>query len=193
MTRGSQTQSGMTLIELILAMAIFSMALLIIIGGFINVLHLRDQAIAMNTVQDNARSSVDELTQAIRDSSNGTMPIAAGSGTSGTLCLTGSTGPDQYFSIQSNVLQRADGCPPSAQTNVRKLTSSTGVRVTDFTPRLVQPPAGSINGKAEVQVSLTIASATAIVNGAGEIECGSSIQQRSFCNVVTITSGGTPR
>ena len=180
-------QAGFTLIELIMAMAIFSLMLLIIVGGFINIVKLHNHAMALNSAQDNARSAMDQLTQAIRGSSPGIQPDA-GAGT--TLCLQTGPGVQVIFYVSGGVLYRANDCvnrlSPQPLTN-------THVRVTDFKP-VVVTTTGSAGSRYDVELSLTVATSNSTTSGSGEaVQCNVGGITNSYCAVVTLKSGATPR
>ncbi len=89
-------QDGFTLIELLVAMTVFSFMLLIIVVGFINIVRLHNQALAANLAQDNARTAMDTMVQAVRDSTGIVRPTA---GSSTVLCLNSSAGPMQAYYV----------------------------------------------------------------------------------------------
>ncbi|HEY6737131.1 MAG TPA: prepilin-type N-terminal cleavage/methylation domain-containing protein [Candidatus Saccharimonadia bacterium] len=188
----SLRQAGFTLIELILAMAVFSMMLLIIVNGFITVVHLHNSAMALNDAQDNARSAMDQVTQAVRNASPTADPVVQGSAPVGaTLCLQSDTGPEVIFYVTGTTLYRADGC--TARLNQQALTNA-NVMVTNFDPTVIHAT-GSAGSKADVEVSLTVATNNGTTNGApGEaVQCGVGTSTQTFCSVVTLKSGVTPR
>lgn len=61
MTRLDRQQSGFTLVELVMAMAIFSVMFLMVVNGFIIVTHLYDAGITTRTTQQNARLVIDDF------------------------------------------------------------------------------------------------------------------------------------
>lgn len=191
----STGQRGFTLIELILAMAVFSMMLLIIVSGFINVVHLHNRAIALNQTQDNARAAMDQIVQAVRNSSNGSTPNIQGSAPLGaSLCVSSVSGPDTVFFIDAVTysLMRADGCV--ARLNAEALTNP-NVVVTNFAPT-VESVSGSAGTKPQVDLALTVATSNGTTdpatNGEG-VKCAVGTSTQTFCSVVTFKSGVTPR
>lgn len=181
-------EGGFTLIELMVAMAVFSFMLLIIVVGFINVVKLHNQALASNTAQDNARTAIDELVRAVRDSAGVVSPVP---GTpANTLCLANANGPQRvYYLTSAGVLMRADDC--TARNNAVALTS-TAVRVTHFEATVTS--AGTLIVKPQVELTLTVASNNGTTTGSGAaVACGPSNANRTFCSTVTLTSGAVPR
>lgn len=205
-------QKGFTLIELVVAMAVFSFMLLIIVEGFMNIISMHDAAIASNTAQDSARTAMDTIITSIRDSSGVTAicddanancsltnpPTAA----TQTLCLTEASGAQQDFFYVGNgsdgtagVLYRADTCSLGAGNGAEAITDS-AVNVNNFNA-VVQSQGAAII-KPEVQVTISVGSnngttSTQVVSGQPVTSCSSSNDAREFCSVVTLTSGAVPR
>ncbi len=178
-------EGGFTLIELLVAMSIFSFMLLIVSSGFINIVHIHDQAVAANTVQDNARTTMDELVRGVR-TSNAVLPSAAN-----TLCLSNSiNGIYTLYYVTGGVMRRADSPTCTAPgLNVQDITSSI-VNVVDFT---VVVDATS-RPKQQVNLSITVTP----VNGtaqlvSGKWVCGPNNSDRTFCSIITLNSGAVSR
>jgi prepilin-type N-terminal cleavage/methylation domain-containing protein len=194
-TADSQFQAGFTMIELLVAMAVFSFMLLIIAVGFINVVRLHNEAVASNQVQDSANAAMQELVQAVRDSNgmdvakSGVNPFNANFGT--FLCLKNLSGVEQaYYVSAANVLTRADGC--TALNNQQPLSSSSvNVTYLGATPETSGP---SIT-KPEMALELTVASANGTATGTAgkDVGCNDNTYDREFCSTVDLTSGAVPR
>jgi hypothetical protein len=167
------------------AMSIFSFMLLIVTMGFINIVHIHNQAVASNIAQDNARAAMDELVRGVR-TSNGILPSAAG-----TLCLTSTTsGQQTIYYVQpvglGGILYRADSASCTAPGLRRQALTSNIVSVTNFA--VVVPVAAT--PKSEVSMTLTVASNNGTAPGG---VCGPTNSDRTFCSVITLTSGAVPR
>lgn len=177
-------QQGFTLIELLLAMAVFSFMLLIVIAGFMNIVHMHNSAVASNQAQDNARAALDELVLSVRDS--GGISVVGG-----VLCLDSTTGTPKHYYVENGALKRADGCNTGAKVNPHQITSD-AVKVYVFTP-VIESGAGVT--KAQVKLSLTVGSAngTVVVPPSGPPTCGNSTADRTFCSVITLTSEAVQR
>src|SRR5262249_28156495 len=72
-----KSESGFTLIEYILALAIFSLMLLIIVGGFLNIVHLHQTGLAQRNTQQYSRSGMEEM---VRSSRSALAPKTTGNG-----------------------------------------------------------------------------------------------------------------
>jgi prepilin-type N-terminal cleavage/methylation domain-containing protein len=185
---GLRAEDGFTLIELLIAMTVFSFMLLIVLAGFINIVHLHNAALASNIAQDNARTAIDEVVQAVRDSHAVVEPAPLGSSTQ--LCLQKANSAEELIWVTGGgILQRGDGC--ATPTNVRKI-SAEAVSVSGFTTRILN--ASSPTVKPEVEIAMTVASAnntTQLV--AGVPVCGPTAAERTFCAVVNVSSLAVPR
>jgi prepilin-type N-terminal cleavage/methylation domain-containing protein len=186
-TRNVVGQEGFTLIELLVAMTVFSFMLVIIVVGFINIVQLHNQAIASNLAQDSARTAMDEMVRAVRDSAGA---ITTTVGPLGTVCVGSPTaGLQRSYYINGGILYRADNCVTHA--NPQAITSSS-VMVSNFEatiqstgPQIVKPA---------VQITITVGSNNGTTTGAGAaLTCGPTNAERTFCSVVTLTSGAEPR
>lgn len=192
--RASQ-EAGFILVELLVAMSIFSFMLLIIVVGFINIVRLHNQALASNVAQDNAQSAMNELVRAVRDAAEVVTPLP---GTpSNTLCLASAVGPQQVYYLSpfpvtaATRLYRADDC--TAKVNAVPLTS-TSVQVSNFLATVKNNGTNIV--KPQVELTLTVASSNGTTDPATSgdtIACGPSNANRTFCAAVTLTSGAVPR
>jgi hypothetical protein len=178
-------------------MAVFSMMLVIIVSGMINIVRMHNEALASNQAQDNARSTIDELVRGIRDSSGVDWANTDNAGLNGTtrLCLksANSSGSEYWVQLTSGVLvlyRHDNGCT----------TTSGGVAVTDPEVNVqdfkVTPTTSLTAGfpRQEVHISVTVGSSNGTTTGSGAgTTCSGSTGAREFCSVVTLTSGAVPR
>jgi prepilin-type N-terminal cleavage/methylation domain-containing protein len=179
-------QRGFTLIELVMAMAVFSFMLLIIMEGFTQIIQLHNGAIEENAAQDNARGAMDTIVADIRGASSVSVP------TPNTLCILSAAGGWQYFAVVttagSKILYESDDCL-NINSNKVALTSSI-VQVANFqaaveTAGVTEP---------EVSATITVASNNNTTFGSGAAtQCKNNDQDREFCSVVTLNSGAVPR
>lgn len=177
-------EAGFTLIELLMAMTVFSFMLLIIVVGFMNIVRMHNQAVASNQAQDSARTAMDELVLAVRDSGGVTKAQP------GLLCLASTTGQPQQYFIAGGKLSRADGCG-GVPANTHQVTSD-AVMVSAFTPEI--ETTGASVTKAQVKLSLTVGSNNGTTTGTGaNLKCGPTTADRTFCSTVTLTSEAVQR
>lgn len=189
MSMRKRGDAGFTLIELLVAMAVFSFMLLIVVVGFMNIVRLHNQALASNMAQDNARTAMNEVVRAIRDSASVQTPAAGATATQ--LCLSKLGGQFQGYYLQAGVLMRSDNCT-TPRVNPQAITGSS-VTVKDFTA--VNGSTGANIVKPQIDIKITVAGGNAAANTtvAGETKCNNSNADRTFCSVVTLTSGAVPR
>jgi len=176
--------AGFTLIELLVAMAVFSLMLVIVSAGFINVVHIRNQALASNKTQDSARTAMNELVRAVRDSAG--VVGTPGPGPNGTLCLSerGAQLREYYVDPVDHILKRWDGCG-GAPVSPQAITNDS-VKVVSFTA--VQDSTGAAIVKPEVQLNITVST------GLGSAtSCNDPSVDRNFCSITALTSGAVPR
>lgn len=194
----SLKERGFTLIELLVAMTVFNFMLLIIVTGFTNIIQIHNAAIASNVAQDNARTAMDSVVQAVRDS-RGIIAPSSGTSLTGGLCLDSTNGPIYYHTklVPATVnppvplhttLYVGNNC--GAPVNDVALTNPS-VTVSDFT---VSNPAPATVLKPVLTISMTLASNNGTTSGAGAgISCTNTKSSRPFCSVVTLKSGAVPR
>jgi len=88
-------QSGFTLIELTLAMALFSFALIFIVVGFNSIMGLYETGLAMRDTQQVARRALNEIVLDARGATTVTK-AAGGAAHQQTICLDGPNGMIMY-------------------------------------------------------------------------------------------------
>lgn len=193
---------GFTLVELVVAMALFSFMLLIVVVGFMNIVGLHDQAIAANATQNSARAALDQLVDAVRNSQSVQSICDSTGGNCGSpktateiLCLNMAASAQEVFYVDNGVLYEAQNCPAAQRVSVQALTEPS-VQVTNF-GAVVQSVGASIT-KPEVQLSVTVASANGTSQTAGQgaaatTTCANDDNDRQYCSVITLTSGAEPR
>lgn len=105
----TKQQSGYTLLELLLYVAIVGTLLISITAFFGMVADARVKNQSVSEVNDQGTAVMDSLTQTIRNATSITAPAAAGSGASLTLVVpTGSLSPT-VFSLNGTTLQVTEG------------------------------------------------------------------------------------
>jgi prepilin-type N-terminal cleavage/methylation domain-containing protein len=188
-------QAGFTLVELMVAMSVFSFMLLIIMVGFMNIVRLHNAAIASNVAQDNARIAMDDMVRAIRDSTG--VVTTPPPGPNGTLCLKYSAGPQQFYFTEpvgpgpnaQRILYRSEAC---GVFNPRTKITNDYVSVVYFRAEVKNFPANPV--RPHIALRIKVASSNATTSNTGDATvCQSSNQARAFCSVVELRTGATPR
>ena len=204
-------EGGFTLIELVVAMAIFGFMLIIVVAGFINIVQLDQNGLASRAVQQNARLVTDDIEQTIRTSTQA-WPITSGANT--TICMNGSNGIVEY-TVSGGILYRgapainlgtldlasSTSCPTppaSVLSHWTKLNDSSVV--TGLLQSFVTPPITGTLGTVLVTVGMEAASDTTddMVHSDSADLTQSSLNCNGnhgsqFCADTTITTAGTLR
>jgi prepilin-type N-terminal cleavage/methylation domain-containing protein len=182
------SKAGFTLVEVVVAMAVFGFMLLIVVEGYINIARIHDQALASNQVQDSARTAMDAMVQSVRNSTGAVTPVFGG-GASTSLCLSSSSTSDQDFFVSGKVLYQANTCTAPVPATSVALTNNS-VQVSSFKATVETGGVGVT--EPEVQMTITVASNNGSTN-AGGTACTNTDAAREFCSVETLTSGAVPR
>ena len=95
MSNKPNTQAGFTLVEISLAMAIFTFMLLVVSMAYINIARLYNASTAARTVQQNNRFAMEQISRVARSAGSATVVTDTGSIKKG-LCLKSSSG-EQLF------------------------------------------------------------------------------------------------
>jgi Tfp pilus assembly protein PilW len=182
------------MIELLVAMTIFSFVLLIVSAGFVQVVRIHQSGLASRATQQNARLIMDAITKDIRQAAT-----AASGGTAqlGTLCLAKGSQTLQYAVDSAGNLRAgtiatpaAGTCPAASFTSSWRTLNDAAVQVTQFaltTTPAVNPGLGTST------VTLTVVSRSNLsALDSTQTRClpGSGAQ---FCAVTTLTSAAALR
>ena len=217
-----RSQQGFTLIELLVAMTVFSFMLLIIVGGFMNIVTIHNAALASNQAQDSVRTAMDDMVQAVRDSTGvewiHTYPSYSGTMSPGVpadtnydvVCLdNASGGPLEYFvralptagSNRQLWVRSGVDCSTTALTNPPAATdvplTSPDQSVQAFQVKQVPDPSltpPTPNWKPQVEITLAMGSGNGTTTGNGiNTQCNANQSDRAFCSTAVLTSGAAPR
>lgn len=179
--------NGFTLVELVMAMAIFSFMLSIIVTGFINIIRIHNASVAVNVVQDNAQTIIAALERDVRDSAAVEVGVDGGEP---SLCIDG----NQIITYDNTAhmlytWQSSDNnCDPTAGTAVQLTSENVKVyyfNVTNDTPNDNRPT---------IRIATTIGSAGGTYTGTGvNTVCSGGFSTRNYCAITTITGSATPR
>ena len=125
----STKQAGFTLVEIMMAMAIFTFMLLVVSLAYINIARLYSASTAARNVQQNNRFAMEQMTRVARTSNSVTPSQTDSTGAITSLCFSGGT----LFYVVNGELRQAqvNGCVPPADNKYQVLTSP-GVSVARF-------------------------------------------------------------
>lgn len=126
--RRATKQAGFTLVEITLAMAIFTFMLLVVSLAYINIARLYNASTAARGVQQNNRFAMEQITRIARTSTEARwVSTAAGDG----LCLKSTLSGAQFFYLHSvdsgdphkNELRQATDCVTPNDSNSKVVSS----------------------------------------------------------------------
>lgn len=186
-------EAGFTLVELLVAMAIFSFMLLIVTAGFLQIVRIQQSGVASRTTQQNARLVMDGVVKDIRQAA---QVGVGGAGQLNYLCLSKGSQALEY-AVDGNgdlrvgvVANPAAGtCPAPVFAGWRTLNDSS-VKLTQFRATTTVPLKPSLG---TASVVLTVVSRNNLnALDATQTHCtpGSGSQ---FCAVTTLSSGAALR
>lgn len=187
-------QGGFTLIELLMAMTLFSVMLLIVVAGFMNVMRLRNESLASNSVQDSARTAMNEVVRSVRDSSGVLRGSTIVPGPAGRICLSQAGGQVEQYFVLNGVLTRSNDCAPTAPYVNPVSITSTVVKVTKFD--VTQESSSLVStAKPEMLIKLVVVTnnGTAVISSDGSAACSSANSGLAFCATTALKSGAVPR
>lgn len=179
MSRDMTRQSGFTLVEISLAMAIFTFMLLVVSLSYINIARLYNASTAARTVQQNNRFAMEQITRNARSANKATI-------VNGGLCLESSS-KTTYFYLRNvgggdalkNELVQADACTSPESHNPRTLTSAGS-----YAAKLeAEPEVGAVT------VSLWMVSKTNLLDtvDVGALRCKGGVGSE-FCSINKLTT-----
>lgn len=127
MSKNNQQQGGFTLVEISLAMAIFTFMLLVVSLAYINIARLYNASTAARNVQQNNRFAMEQMSRVARSSSAARV---IDDGTIRGVCLDSSTGSQLFYlkrlnpsNPQQNELRQASSCDAPSDVNSKPLSS----------------------------------------------------------------------
>ena len=204
-------ESGFTLVELIMAMAVFCFLLLAISLGFIQIIHLYQSGLASRDTQQTTRFGLETVVRDVRSADRVDSQTNTNDSSSDVLCTygTGSTVASRYYVSGSRqlvksqfhpVIDPVNGnpiCDASSATAVggTVVLSADGLSIANFTAEV----AGGA-GKGQVQsVRLTLRVATKTndlltdTTGIGNVNCSGGQVGSQYCSTTVITTSVEPR
>lgn len=178
---------GFTLIELMFAMASFSIMLVVAVSGFLNAMWIYNQASVSRDNQQQVRTIVDQIGRNVRSASRAYIYDS-------TLCLIGTPeGNLRYYQDGGHIRKtRVVSCDSSSidygsYTYTDLMSGGNQVKVSDLTVRVLQqgeittPSGGSLPKAQSVEITIGIIRGT----GAG---LAASVRERQFSNEFKLKS-----
>lgn len=189
-------QEGFSLVELTIAMAVFSFMLLIVSKGFLQVLRVQQAGVASRNTQQNARLIMEQMTREARSAFD--VHIQPGIGSTQTICMVTAGGLSEYYVVLVSGIPRlyrgtrdynsgyvAGVCQPPTATQV---LSSANVKVVDLSGLVTNPVpvAGEPAPIPSLNMTIKLASATGQLDASG-LKCDAGFNNQ-FCSVTSLTS-----
>jgi len=125
MSKQTTRQAGFTLVEITLAMAIFTFMLLVVSLAYINIARLYNAGTAARNVQQNNRFALEQMTRVARTSKSVTMLDTDSHGSLTGICF----GSSNLFFVQNGELRQATVTDCRAVPTQSQLLSAKGVSV----------------------------------------------------------------
>lgn len=126
MSKKPTQQAGFTLVEIMLAMAIFTFMLLVVSLAYINIARLYSASTAARNVQQNNRFAMEQISRVARTSTTVTPSNADAQGSLSSLCFGKS---NDLFYVVNGELRQAKVTNCAAQPTTYQTLSSPGVSV----------------------------------------------------------------
>jgi prepilin-type N-terminal cleavage/methylation domain-containing protein len=192
-------QGGFTLVELLIAMAIFSLMLLVIVSGFLQVVRIQQAAVASRNTQHNARFALEEMVREARTASEVTVITGPpGPAPLHAVCLRSEGGLVRY-QVSSSRLYRASyplsgSCSSPPPSGERAMTAPdvavVRLQATATSTGPVVPPQPGL------RISIGVASTadTSRLQSADQFRsCNQSLGGSQYCSVTNLESSVTLR
>jgi len=196
--RHSAKASGFSLIELLMAMAVFSFMLLIISAGFIGIVHINQSTTASRNTQQNARIVIETIERQLRSASvvyvqmvPATPPLIPAN-TQGRLCLMTESTYLEYVVQGDNLtvgpVASLAACDAAAAPYIGTTSqlNDSGVKVVRFVPTTTAI-VGQNGGLASVELSMVGAGITLPELNSTYTACNPGPGSQ-FCSVTTLAT-----
>lgn len=182
MSKKTTKQAGFTLVEISLAMAIFTFMLLVVSLAYINIARLYNASTAARNVQQNNRFAMEQMTRVARASKTASTSLPTSDG--GITCLQlNSKAGSQVFYLHS--LDASD----AKKNELRQAVGTCGPVSTTATDYTVLSSPGMYAARMEASVDqgtitmrLWMSSKTDLLNNSGGLQCSSSTRLE-FCAI----------
>jgi prepilin-type N-terminal cleavage/methylation domain-containing protein len=125
MSKKTAKQAGFTLVEIMLAMAIFTFMLLVVSLAYINIARLYSASTAARNVQQNNRFAMEQMSRVARTANKVTLSNPDSQGSLTSICF----GTSDLFYVVNGELRQAKVASCSATPTVYQTLSSPGLSV----------------------------------------------------------------
>lgn len=180
----SSSQSGFTLVELLMAMTLFSFMLILITSGFITVAKIYQSTLAARKTQSSARLAIEEVARQARNAN--TAQLAGGN----TLCLYGTS--NVRFRLIDNgttsslVREVFTNCADLAVYSDRQTLTPPDLRV-PLSNGFVASILDSTSPTPSVEFTLKVTTNTPdLINGLNN--CSQGVPGTQFCSTTLLTT-----
>jgi prepilin-type N-terminal cleavage/methylation domain-containing protein len=184
-------QSGYTLIELIIAMAIFSMMLVIISVGVLQLMRIYQSGISSRNTQQNARLAMEQMVRAGRSAYKAAI---TGATNNSTVCFYIASGGQEYF-IRSGQLIQATLQSPSSPCDGTQILAQQAITGTDVIVTKLNGVLLGLSGSATDSLSAQLDLEIATGGGNGSFNGANCVvgAGSQFCSITSLHSSVTLR
>ncbi len=193
MTIQRRAEEGFTLVELLIALTVFTSLLIVITTSFVNLLRLQTATIAARNTQQAARYAMEEMVRTARgavDTSTATVP-----GTS-AVCFWSSTGNGRAYFVSSQKLYAYDyKDAPTSNCDVDATTPPAAKRlITTDDAQVLKFETSATTTKPQVaNLTLALVSSTAETGQVTASDCRATSSKLNACSIAELSSSATLR
>ncbi len=178
-------QSAFTIVELILALAIFGFVMVIITTGFTQIMRSYRQSLVSQRTQEAGRELINQLLKQAHTAKTLTITDAAGGDPIQYLCL----GDIQYqYNADQNTLEQGSntaGGACNSPTTTSPVIDQEGLQVSRFDIEAVESPSDKLLG---FNVDLILATSENSLLKPGAEACNPAVSGAHFCATTRITT-----
>lgn len=191
MMKKLQRNQGFTLVELTIAIALYSFLLLIVLGGFLGVFWIFNKVNISNKVQQDGRASIDVITRATRFADSARVETSQVNTNTKAFCISGADGRIMFFRAKTSTQKYAiyqknsDTCSipnpediPANEVSLQRLTTNS-VNVAKFNPTMLDNNS-SVELKVDISSGLDVTPTTAIDRFESYVSFQTVVNVRSY-------------